>query len=105
MLSSRSLVQIQPGASTGPSYPRHFPKARMMQNASAEAGNAFLRNSKSQRIQFPRHPKRELAYLPQPSPLCWSIGIPNPMQNLIYYPGFEVVDNDWLKFALLYIDK
>lgn len=27
------------------------------------------------------------------------------MHELIYYPGFEVLDRDWLKFALLYIDK
>ncbi len=26
------------------------------------------------------------------------------MKNLIYYPGFEVKDVDWLKFALLYVD-
>jgi len=27
------------------------------------------------------------------------------MKNLIYYPGFEVRDPAWLKFALLYIDE
>lgn len=27
------------------------------------------------------------------------------MQELIYYPGFEVRNPDWLKFALLYLDK
>ena len=27
------------------------------------------------------------------------------MKQLIYYPGFEVTDLNWLKFALLYIDK
>jgi len=27
------------------------------------------------------------------------------MHELIYYPGFEVQNPDWLKFALLYIDK
>jgi len=27
------------------------------------------------------------------------------MDELIYYPGFEVKQMDWLKFALLYIDK
>ncbi len=27
------------------------------------------------------------------------------MENLIYYPGFEIRDTDWLKFALLYIDR
>ncbi len=27
------------------------------------------------------------------------------MNELIYYPGFEVTQIDWLKFALLYIDK
>lgn len=27
------------------------------------------------------------------------------MQKLIYYPSFEVRDEDWLKFALLYIDE
>lgn len=27
------------------------------------------------------------------------------MNELIYYPGFEVKQMDWLKFALLYIDK
>ena len=27
------------------------------------------------------------------------------MKNFIYYPGFEVRDPDWLKFALLYIEK
>jgi len=27
------------------------------------------------------------------------------MKELIYYPGFQVRNNDWLKFALLYIDK
>lgn len=27
------------------------------------------------------------------------------MQHLIYYPGFEVTNPDWLKFALLYIDN
>jgi hypothetical protein len=27
------------------------------------------------------------------------------MKHLIYYPGFEVQDINWLKFALLYIDK
>lgn len=26
------------------------------------------------------------------------------MKNLIYYPGFEVKDTNWLKFALLYIE-
>lgn len=27
------------------------------------------------------------------------------MENLLYYPGFEIADENWLKFALLYIDK
>jgi hypothetical protein len=27
------------------------------------------------------------------------------MERLIYYPGFESTNEDWLKFALLYIDK
>ena len=27
------------------------------------------------------------------------------MEELIYYPGFEVSNEDWLKFALLYLDK
>jgi hypothetical protein len=27
------------------------------------------------------------------------------MQELIYYPGFEVQNLDWLKFSLLYLDK
>lgn len=27
------------------------------------------------------------------------------MNELIYYPSFEIYDNNWLKFALLYIDK
>lgn len=27
------------------------------------------------------------------------------MQQLLYYPGFEVEDVNWLKFALLYVDK
>jgi hypothetical protein len=27
------------------------------------------------------------------------------MKNLIYYPGFEVENHDWLKFALLYIEQ
>ena len=27
------------------------------------------------------------------------------MNELIYYPGFEVSNLDWLKFALLYINK
>src|ERR1039457_1576248 len=27
------------------------------------------------------------------------------MRQLIYYPGFEVMDVEWLKFALLYLDK
>lgn len=27
------------------------------------------------------------------------------MKNLIYFPGFEVKDTNWLKFALLYIDS
>lgn len=27
------------------------------------------------------------------------------MEELIYYPGFEVQNPDWLKFALLYLDK
>jgi hypothetical protein len=27
------------------------------------------------------------------------------MERLIYYPGFEVQEPDWLKFALLYMDK
>ncbi|MCX5813339.1 MAG: hypothetical protein NT178_12465 [Proteobacteria bacterium] len=27
------------------------------------------------------------------------------MEQLIYYPGFEIKDHDWLKFALLYIDE
>ncbi|MBD2093340.1 hypothetical protein H6F67_26195 [Microcoleus sp. FACHB-1515] len=27
------------------------------------------------------------------------------MQDLIYYPGFEIQNPDWLKFALLYLDK
>lgn len=27
------------------------------------------------------------------------------MQALIYYPDFEVTDDDWLKFALLYLEK
>lgn len=27
------------------------------------------------------------------------------MQHLIYYPGFEIVNQIWLKFALLYINK
>lgn len=27
------------------------------------------------------------------------------MKRLIYYPGFEVQDTEWLKFALLYIDR
>lgn len=27
------------------------------------------------------------------------------MENLIYYPGFEIIDPNWLKFALLYIDR
>lgn len=27
------------------------------------------------------------------------------MRDLIYYPGFEVSDQNWLKFALLYVDK
>jgi hypothetical protein len=27
------------------------------------------------------------------------------MKELIYYPGFEINDSSWLKFALLYIDK
>jgi len=27
------------------------------------------------------------------------------MKNLIYYPGFDVKDENWLKFALLYIDE
>lgn len=27
------------------------------------------------------------------------------MKELIYYPGFEVADKNWLKFALLYFDK
>src|SRR5436853_588756 len=27
------------------------------------------------------------------------------MQEFIYYPGFEVRDVNWLKFALLYLDK
>ena len=27
------------------------------------------------------------------------------MKELIYYPGFEVQDHDWLKFALLYVDE
>lgn len=26
------------------------------------------------------------------------------MKGLIYYPGFEVKDETWLKFALLYLD-
>lgn len=27
------------------------------------------------------------------------------MEHAIYYPGFEVRDSDWLKFALLYVDR
>jgi len=27
------------------------------------------------------------------------------MENLLYYPGFEIINENWLKFALLYIDK
>lgn len=27
------------------------------------------------------------------------------MENLLYYPGFEVEDFNWLKFALLYVNK
>jgi len=27
------------------------------------------------------------------------------MKNLLYYPGFEIVNENWLKFALIYIDK
>jgi len=27
------------------------------------------------------------------------------MQNLLYYPGFEIANENWLKFALLYIEK
>jgi len=27
------------------------------------------------------------------------------MKNLLYYPGFEVRDTTWLKFALLYLDE
>ena len=27
------------------------------------------------------------------------------MNDLIYYPTFEIADPNWLKFALLYIDK
>ena len=27
------------------------------------------------------------------------------MKNLIYYPGFEIQDENWLKFALLYIEE
>ena len=26
------------------------------------------------------------------------------MKELLYYPGFEVKDETWLKFALLYLD-
>lgn len=27
------------------------------------------------------------------------------MTDLLYYPGFETTNNDWLKFALLYVDR
>ena len=27
------------------------------------------------------------------------------MKGMIYYPGFEVKDETWLKFALLYLDR
>src|SRR5436309_2975293 len=27
------------------------------------------------------------------------------VREVIYYPGFEVANRDWLKFALLYLDK
>lgn len=26
------------------------------------------------------------------------------MKEMIYYPGFEIMDENWLKFALLYFD-